>query len=219
MIRIHPSLLSADPLHIGQTLTQLSEADGLHLDIMDGHFVPPLTFGTWLAKAVVAATELPVEAHLMVSNPERHLEALAASGVRRLIIHQEATGHAHRLIEEIRRLGAAPAMAVNPGTPVETLRDLWSELDLVLVMSVDPGWGGQAFWPGATAKVAQLRQLGYHGEIEVDGGIDDRTAPGVVAAGATVLVSGSYILGTTKTPASRIAELREAAGRTPKGRP
>ncbi len=218
MIRIHPSLLSADPLNVGQALAQASSADGVHLDIMDGHFVPTLTFGPWLAQAIAAASALPVEAHLMVSNPEAHLSPLTESHVGRLIFHQEATHHAHRLCDEIRRLGALPAMAINPGTPVETLGDLFSELDMILVMSVDPGWGGQAFWPWAVAKVERLRQLGYAGDIEVDGGIDDQTAPLVVAAGATVLVAGSYVFSNRSDPPSRIAALRQAAEQTQKGR-
>ncbi len=218
MIRIHPSLLSADPLHLGDALTAVSAADGIHLDLMDGHFVPTFTFGPWLAAAVCRASQLPVEAHLMVSNPERHLEALARGGVRQLIVHQEATAHLHRLVSEIHRLEARAGVAINPGTPVETLVDLLGELDLVLVMSVDPGWGGQAFWPGALAKVRRLRQMGFPGEIELDGGMDETSAPKVVAAGATTLVAGSYIFEGDDLPARRLAALRRAAEGAPAGR-
>lgn len=218
MIRIHPSLLAANPLRLADALAAVSAADGIHLDLMDGHFVPTFTFGPWLAAAVCGASDLAVEAHLMVANPERHLAALAESGVARLIVHQEASSHLHRLVTEIRRLGALAGVAVNPGTPVETLIDLLPELDLVLVMSVDPGWGGQAFWPGAVPKLQRLRQLGYQGEIEVDGGIDDVTAPAVVAAGATTLVAGSYIFSAADLPARRLAMLRNRAEGAPAGR-
>lgn len=218
MIRIHPSLLSADPLHLGDALGAVSAADGIHLDLMDGHFVPTFTFGPWLAAAVCQASQLPVEAHLMVSNPERHLEALAGGGVGQLIVHQETTAHLHRLVAEIHRLGARAGVAVNPATPVETLVDLMAELDLVLVMSVDPGWGGQAFWPGAVAKVRRLRQMGFSGDIELDGGMDETSAPKVVAAGATILVAGSYIFAKDDLPARRLKALRSAADGAPAGR-
>ena len=209
MVKIAPSILNAPPLKLPEALQKLRGADLLHLDMMDGHFVPSLTFGPWLAGAVVAGTRLPVEAHLMVSNPETHLEALATVGCRRVYVHVEATPHLHRLISEAKRIGLQAGAALNPGTPISALEPILGEIDAVLVMSVDPGWGGQAFWPGSLTKTRGLRDMGFEGEIELDGGIDPRTAPAALAAGATILVVGSFLF-SGDSPDRRLEEVRRA---------
>lgn len=212
MVKIAPSILNAPPLELGSALMALREADWIHLDMMDGHFVPNLTFGPWLAGAVVAATDLPVEAHLMVANPGDHLPALREAGCRRVYIHAEATAHIHRILAQASDLGLEAGVALNPGTPAGTVAAVAPEVDAVLVMSVDPGWGGQAFWAGALAKVRAVRQLGFKGVIEVDGGIDPTTATAVAEAGADLLVVGSYLFREGVRPEDQLRRVRASLG-------
>jgi ribulose-phosphate 3-epimerase len=200
MTRIAPSILSADFTRLGEQIAQAQAggADWIHVDVMDGHFVPNITIGPLIVEAARRATELPLDVHLMIEDPDRYLADFVSAGAECLTVHQEVCRHLHRSVQTIRELGARPGVAVNPATPVESLMDILPFVDLVLVMTVNPGFGGQTFIRECLAKVARLSQrlesLGRQDiEIEVDGGIDPKTAPAAVAAGATVLVAGSAI--------------------------
>ena len=201
--KIAPSILSADFTRLGEQIaeSEAGGADWIHVDVMDGHFVPNITIGPMIVEAARRATELPLDVHLMIENPDRYLSAFVAAGADWLTVHQEACPHLHRTAQKIRELGAHPGVAVNPATPVELLVDALPLVDLVLVMTVNPGFGGQSFIRECLPKIARLaRAVASAGledvEIEVDGGIDPQTAPDVAAAGATVLVAGSAVFGT-----------------------
>ncbi len=201
--KIAPSILSADFTRLGEQIaeSEAGGADWIHVDVMDGHFVPNITIGPMIVEAARRATELPLDVHLMIENPDRYLSAFVAAGADWLTVHQEACPHLHRTAQKIRELGAHPGVAVNPATPVELLVDALPLVDLVLVMTVNPGFGGQSFIRECLPKIARLaRAIESAGlqdmEIEVDGGIDPQTAPDVAAAGATVLVAGSAVFGS-----------------------
>lgn len=199
-VRIAPSILSADFTRLGEQIAE-AEAGGahwIHVDVMDGRFVPNITIGPMIVEAARRATELPLDVHLMIENPDRYLTQFVEAGADWLTVHQETCLHLHRTVQEIRELGAHPGVALNPATPVETLTDVLPFVDLVLVMTVNPGFGGQSFIPECLLKINRLVELlggraGAELEIEVDGGIDPVTAPAAVKAGATVLVSGSAV--------------------------
>lgn len=193
---IAPSVLSFDLSNTGETVPRLARAGAgvIHFDVMDGRFVPPITFGAAYVKSLRGKTDALFEAHLMTETPERQFEAFAEAGVERLIFHAEATAHAHRLCGEIRRLGMSPGVAINPGTPVEAALALGGEADLILVMTVNPGWGGQSFIEASLDRIRAVRAARPDVLIEVDGGIDPRTAQLVREAGADLLVVGSYLL-------------------------
>jgi ribulose-phosphate 3-epimerase len=220
-VRIAPSLLAADMLALGEAVAavEAAGAERLHLDIMDGRFVPNISFGLPVVRAVRKATDLPLTVHLMIEQPERYLADFVDAGASTVIVHQEVSPHLHRTVQQIRALGARPAAVINPGTPPEVLFEVAGMLDLVLVMTVNPGFGGQSFIPEMVGKVrrtaALLRERNPACELAVDGGIDRETAPAVAAAGANVLVAGSAVFGHAKGPA---AGLREIAAAVERGR-
>jgi ribulose-phosphate 3-epimerase len=197
---IAPSILSADFTRLGEQIAESEQggADWIHVDVMDGHFVPNITIGPMIVEAARRVTKLPLDVHLMIENPDRYIVDFLNAGANWLTVHQETCPHLHRTVQKIRELGAHPGVALNPATPVETLIDILPFVDLVLVMTVNPGFGGQRFITQSLPKVTRLARLleaaGLpHVQIEVDGGIDPKTAPGVVSAGATVLVAGSAV--------------------------
>ncbi len=222
MTRIAPSILTAD---VGRLTDQVREAvaagaELLHLDVMDGHFVPPITMGPLFVAAVRKAVDVPLDIHLMVSDPEAQIGAFRDAGGDTLNFHVEATPHAHRLLGEIRRLGAMAGICLNPGTPVTALDEVLGEADQVIVMTVNPGWGGQSFIESGLGKIVALaaerdrRRLNL--TIEVDGGVNLLTGPRCVAAGADVLVAGAVVYNDKASVAENMASLRRAlAGARP----
>jgi ribulose-phosphate 3-epimerase len=219
LIKIAPSFLTADLSRLGDEVraAEAAGADYLHLDVMDGHFVPPITFGALLVAAVRRLTALPLDVHLMVERPERHLEAFAEAGASILTVHVEACPHLHRTLQQIRDLGCQPGVSLNPGTSLSAIEEVLADVDLILVMSVNPGWGGQKFIPSTLDKIRRLRaMLDEHrlpAEIEVDGGVHVETAPACVEAGARVLVAGSSIFNDRASVAENMQALRQSAAR------
>ncbi len=213
-IRIAPSLLSADFANLAREVTEVQDAgaDLLHLDIMDGHFVPNLTFGPPLVRRLAAHCRIPMDAHLMVSKPDDLFADLAAAGVARVAVHVESCTHLHRSLTSIRDRGMSAGIAINPATAVHALEDAIPFADFLLVMSVNPGFGGQAFIPEAISKIQRLRSLtaGQEIDITVDGGVGPDNAAALVAAGATTLVAGSEIFGR-RDRGKAITELRNSA--------
>lgn len=217
-IRIAPSVLSADFTRLGEQVrtAEASGADWIHVDVMDGHFVPNLTMGPAVAAAVRSVTKLPMDVHLMIENPDEFLEPFARAGASTITVHQEVLPHLHRTLQRIRELGVRAGVAINPATPVETLSEVLPHLDLVLVMTVNPGFGGQAYIEGSEGKVGKVRSLLDHGgfsdvDLQVDGGIDAETIGRVVSAGATVAVAGSAIFNGSGDVAGNLYRLRAAA--------
>lgn len=194
---VAPSILSADFLRLGEAIQMVeeSEAEWVHCDIMDGHFVPNISYGIPIVKAVRPATKKVVDCHLMIEHPELYVEAFAAAGADMITVHQEACVHLDRQVAQIHDLGCKAGVALNPATPVETLVDILHAVDMVLIMSVNPGFGGQKFIPRTLDKVRRLRALAPDLLIQVDGGVNAETGAELVAAGADVLVAGSYVFG------------------------
>ena len=197
---VAPSILSADFLRLGEAIQMVeeSEAEWVHCDIMDGHFVPNISYGMPIVKAVRPATKKVVDCHLMIEHPELYVEAFAAAGADMITVHQEACVHLDRQVAQIHDLGCKAGVALNPATPVEALVDILHAVDMVLIMSVNPGFGGQKFIPRALDKVRRLRALAPDLLIQVDGGVNAETGAQLVAAGADVLVAGSYVFGAAE---------------------
>jgi ribulose-phosphate 3-epimerase len=199
MIKIAPSLLSADFARLDEELQTIASADLLHLDVMDGHFVPNITMGPAIIKALRGRTKLPFDCHLMISEPQRYIDRFLDAGANMISVHVEAEPHLQRALQLIRDGGAKAGIAINPATSAETLSSAIEFCDYVLVMTVNPGFGGQKFIEPVVPKIRHIsgliRERGLRVEIEVDGGIDSRTAPVVVAAGASILVAGSAVFG------------------------
>jgi ribulose-phosphate 3-epimerase len=213
VVKIAPSILSADFAALGDAIARVEAggADQLHVDVMDGHFVPNLTVGPPVIASIRKRTRLPLDVHLMIEEPERHIDAYLAAGADLVTVHVEACRHLERCLVQIREAGARAGAALNPATPPESLSWVLDELDLALVMSVNPGFGGQAFIPSAYAKVRQIKALlaGRPVEISVDGGVKRDNAGALVEAGAQVLVAGSAVFGEPD-PAEAVRLIRGA---------
>lgn len=196
-VLVAPSVLSADFARLGEDLKSIETADYVHFDVMDGHFVPNLTFGPDVLRAIKATTDVPVDAHLMISNPDEMTRLYVEAGADMVSFHLEATNHAYRIVSYLRESGVRPAVAINPATPVCMLDSIIEDVDMVLVMTVNPGFGGQKFIPSSVAKVAKVRALakehGVSPMIEVDGGVSEQNAGQICAAGANVIVAGSAV--------------------------
>ncbi|SVD45943.1 uncharacterized protein METZ01_LOCUS398797, partial [marine metagenome] len=217
-IKIAPSILSCDFGRLAEEVREASAsgADWIHVDVMDGQFVPNITIGPAVTAAVRAATDLPVDVHLMIEHPEQHLAAFADAGADYLTVHQEVCPHLHQTVQHIRELGVKPGVTLNPATSLTSLADILPEVDLALIMSVNPGFGGQAYIPSSTERIELLRgmldEVGAAGvELQVDGGVNTKTAGLASAAGATVLVAGSAVFRHSGGIAEAIRLIRETA--------
>jgi ribulose-phosphate 3-epimerase len=220
--RLAPSILSADFANLGRDVAAVEAggADLIHVDVMDGHFVPNLTVGPGVVRAIRRVATVPLDVHLMISNPDRYLQTYVEAGASMLTVHAEVVPHLHRTVMAIKELGGKAGVALNPATPISAIEEVARDLDLVLVMSVNPGFGGQKFIARTPDKIRRVRDLlnrtGSGADIEVDGGIDLETIGAVVAAGATVLVAGHAIFGHGD-PTAATRALRRAAGVTVDG--
>ena len=225
-LKIAPSILSADFARLGDQVAEAEAggADWIHVDVMDGHFVPNITIGVPVVAALRKITKLPLDVHLMIEQPERFTNAFIDAGADYLTVHVEAAKHLHRTVESIRERGGKPGVTLNPATSVRTLTEILPYVDLVLVMSVNPGFGGQRYIPTSSAKIAAVRAMIderslWGVELEVDGGVTAANAGEVVAAGASVLVAGAAVFNNAASVADNIAALRAAAVVEPESRP
>ena len=217
-IKLAPSILSADFSRLGEQVAEVAKAgaDYIHVDVMDGHFVPNITIGAPVVASLRSWTNLPLDVHLMIEQPEAHISQFAEAGADIITVHVEAATHLHRLVEEIKGLGVRVGVSLNPATPLSSLDEVLPLLDLVLVMTVNPGFGGQAFIGSMMDKIARLRKIlddkQAKAELEVDGGITASIAPKVAKAGAEVLVAGDAIFGSKQGAAKALQEMRRALG-------
>ncbi len=213
---VAPSILSADFARLGAEVGEVLDAGAkvIHVDVMDGDFVPPITIGPLIVAAIadlVHDAGAAIDVHLMIERPEAQVGEFARAGADSISFHAEATAHGHRLLGAIREAGCGAGVAINPGTPVAALSELAADCDVLLCMSVNPGWGGQAFIPASIERIERIGALGSAAAIEVDGGVDTATAPAVAAAGASLLVAGSAIFGSAD-PAAAYAAIAASAG-------
>ena len=214
--RVAPSILSADFSRLGSQIAEVMDAGArvIHVDVMDGHFVPPITIGPLVAASIADQVHDAggvLDVHLMIEQPDRHIEAFAEAGADSITFHEEATPHANRTLAAIRELGCLAGIAINPGTPVEALAELRGLADIALCMTVNPGWGGQAFISSSPDKISRLAAIAGDAKIEVDGGVDSGTAGSVAEAGASLFVAGSAVFGASD-PAAAYTEIAAAAG-------
>ncbi len=199
MTIISPSILSCDWGNFSKEIKDVTKAgaDWLHLDIMDGNFVPPITFGEGIVKIAKKSTSIPLDVHLMINNPENHIDSFSKAGSDYITVHIEATNHVHRLIQQIKENNVKAGISLNPGTPISAIEEIIEEVDLILVMSVNPGWGGQKFIKNSLKKIKSISKLIKKTKkpiiLEVDGGVNQTTSKEIIKKGATALVSGSYI--------------------------
>ena len=224
-VRLAPSILSADFAILGAQVAAVERggADLIHVDVMDGHFVPNLTMGPAVVKALRRITKLPLDVHLMITDPDEYIEAFAEAGAASIIVHAEVLPHLHRTLSAIRSLRCRAGVAINPSTPPSAIQEVVGLADQVLVMSVNPGFGGQSFIPESESKIQRVREMldraGSRADIEVDGGVDASTVQRVVSAGATILVAGAAVFGTPD-PEAAARSLRalavQAAGAAPR---
>ena len=213
-IKLAPSILSADFSRLGEQVTEATEAgaDYIHVDVMDGHFVPQITIGAPVVAAIRRWTNLPLDVHLMIEAPEQQIGQFAEAGADIITVHIETCPHIRQVVQAIKKLGVKAGVSLNPGTPIKTLREVLPSVDLVLVMTVNPGFGGQPFIEAMLDKIARLRaeldKKGLAAELEVDGGINAEVAPRVVRAGARVLVAGAAVFGSGQTVSEALKKLR-----------
>ena len=215
-MKIAPSILSCDFSRLSDEIQAVESggADWIHVDVMDGHFVPNITIGPVITAGARKATDLPLDVHLMIERPDRYLEAFVSAGADWLTVHAEACTHLHRTVHRIRELGARPGVAINPATPLAAVTDVVPYIDLLLVMAVNPGFGGQSYIATSTAKVqnarALLDEMGSAAELEVDGGVDSGNVGNIRAAGATVVVAGSAVYGHAEGAGAGVRSIRDA---------
>ena len=219
-IKISPSILSADFSILGEQIHEAEDAgvDYIHVDVMDGHFVPNITIGPLIVKALRPLTKLPMDVHLMIENPELYIEDFFKSGADIITVHQETCPHLHSTIKQIHDLGIRAGVSINPSTPVSTLEEIISEVDLVLLMSVNPGFGGQSYISSSTGKIKKLREMldscRSSADLEVDGGVNVETVCEVIGAGANSFVAGSAVFNDKKSVAENVRLLREKINST-----
>jgi len=215
-VRIAPSILAADFARLGEAVgvAERGGADLIHVDVMDGHFVPNITIGVPVVKSLKRIAKVPLDVHLMIENPDQYIGAFAEAGASMVSVHVEAVRHIHRTVQAIKALGVQAGVAINPGTPVIALREIAGDLDYVVVMSVNPGFGGQTFIPHSESKIREVRAIldeaGNAAPIEIDGGVDEHNVARVVAAGARIVVAGSAVF-NTPDPERATRELKGAA--------
>jgi len=217
-MKIAPSILSADFARLSDEIGAIEKggAEWVHVDVMDGHFVPNITIGPLIVDAARRSTKLPLDVHLMIENPDLYIEEFVQAGADIVTVHQEVCTHLHRTIQKIRELGAKPGVALNPGTSLETVRNLLPDVDLLLVMSVNPGFGGQSYIEASTAKLSRARamldEIGSDAELQVDGGVGIANVEAIVNAGASVVVAGSAVYRHPDGAAAGVRAIRSASG-------